>query len=254
MRNLRFVVAYDGTKYSGFQTQPDALTIQDELEGAIMNLTGEKVKIIASGRTDAGVHAKGQVFNFMTISQIPVERWCLALNTRLPRDIVTRHAQEVPLEFHSRHAAKLKTYSYTIRTGRFPDVFSRQYQLHHPARLDAEAMREGLEHLRGEHDFTSFCSVRSTKQSHVRTLYDVRLEVLEEEYDLGYNSPSVIRIVMTGNGFLYNMVRIIVGTLLQIGTGKRSSGDMARILAAKDRSKAGPTAEAHGLMLLNVQY
>ncbi|MCR8645765.1 tRNA pseudouridine(38-40) synthase TruA [Paenibacillus sp. N1-5-1-14] len=254
MRNLRFVVAYDGTKYSGFQSQPDAVTIQGELETAIENLTREPIKIQASGRTDAGVHAKGQVFNFITTSQIPVERWCLALNTRLPLDIVTRNAEEVPLEFHSRHEAKLKTYSYTIRTGRFADVFNRQYQLHHPARLDVEAMRAGLMHLLGEHDFTSFCSVRSTKRSHVRKLYDLRLDVLEDDYDVGYNTPSVIRIVMTGNGFLYNMVRIIVGTLLQIGRGKRTSEDMARILAAKDRSKAGPTAEAHGLMLQNVHY
>lgn len=248
MRNLRVIVAYDGTNYYGFQTQPGGNTVQDKLEAAIAKLTGETVKITASGRTDAGVHARGQVFNFYTESSIPVERWCLALNSRLPKDIITLHVDEVPLEFHSRRMAIRKTYCYTIRTGRFPDIFQQHIQLHHIRRLDVEAMRAGLEHLLGEHDFTTFCSTRSTKESHVRTIYKAWLEV-EDEPD-----AQLIRLFITGNGFLYNMVRIIVGTLLQVGTGKRSSDEMGRILAAQDRSLAGPLAEAHGLILWSVEY
>lgn len=253
MRNLRFTISYDGTAYSGFQTQPNADTIQDRLEQAVCMLTGERVKVISSGRTDAGVHAKAQVINFTTESKIPVERWCLALNARLPRDIVAHTAEEVPLSFHSRKGAKRKTYCYTVRTARFPDVFHRNYEYHHPTRLNVEAMKEALPCLIGEHDFTSFCTVRTDKEVKVRTLYEARLEM---EYDEPFSKGNVarLRLIVSGNGFLYNMVRIIMGTLLQIGEGKKESGDMLRILEARDRSQAGPTAEAIGLMLWNVEY
>lgn len=253
MRNLRFTISYDGTAYSGFQTQPNADTIQDRLEKAVFMLTGETVKVTSSGRTDAGVHARAQVINFLTESKIPVERWCLALNARLPKDIVAHTAEEVPLSFHARRAAKRKTYCYTIRTARFPDVFHRQFEFHHPTLLNVDAMREALPCLVGEHDFTSFCTVRTDKEYRVRTLYEVRLEAETDEFakDGRY---ARIRLIVTGNGFLYNMIRIIAGTLLQIGEGKRKSEDMQRILEAKDRSKAGPTAEAAGLMLWKVEY
>jgi len=253
VRNLRFTISYDGTAYSGFQIQPNADTIQYRLEQAVYMLTGEAVKVVSSGRTDAGVHAKAQVINFTTTSKIPVGRWCLALNSRLPKDIVAHTAEEVPLSFHSRKAAKRKTYCFTIRTARFPDVFHRNYEYHHPTHLDVEAMREALPCLLGEHDFTSFCTVRTDKEIKVRTLYEARLEA--EIDDLSLNGGiSRLRLYITGNGFLYNMVRIIAGTLLQIGEGKRSSSDMQRILEAQDRSKAGPTAEAMGLMLWKVEY
>jgi tRNA pseudouridine38-40 synthase len=264
LRNLRFIVSYDGTMYSGFQTQPDGNTIQDHIEAAIAKLTGEQVKIAASGRTDAGVHARGQVFNFLTESRIPLNRWCVALNSWLPQDITTLSVDEVPLEFQSWKWAKRKTYCYTIRTGRLKDVFQWRYQMHHPPRLNIEAMKEGLAHLLGEHDFTSFCSVKSTKPSHVRTLYEAWIEadgILVDGTQVPYSEMNkdeytgeVIRIFVTGNGFLYNMVRIIVGTLITVGEGKRSSTDMPAILAAMDRSTAGPTAEAHGLTLWRVEY
>lgn len=264
MRNLRFVVSYDGTMYSGFQTQPDGNTIQDKLESVIAKLTGEQIKIAASGRTDAGVHARGQVFNFLTESSIPTDRWCVALNTRLPEDIIVTKAEEVPLDFQSWKWAKRKTYCFTIRTSRLKDVFHWRYQLHHPPRLNIEAMREALGHLIGEHDFTSFCSVKSTKASHVRKIYNAWIEadIVQTDgkvtpYDPAMNiteGAQVIRIYVTGNGFLYNMVRIIVGTLIQVGDGRRASSDMPRILAAQDRSQAGPTAEAHGLILWSVEY
>lgn len=253
VRNIRFVVSYDGTAYSGFQTQPSGNTIQDQLEAAIRMLTGEEVKLTASGRTDAGVHARGQVCNFHTHSSIPVERWSLALNSRLPKDIVVVGADEVPYEFHARKSAKRKTYRYTIRTGRFPDVFQRAFQFHHPARLDAAAMREAIECLEGEHDFTSFCSVKTEAESHVRTIYEANLEDIPESGETAHPA-GLLRISITGNGFLYNMVRIIVGTLIEIGEGKRPSSEMRDILLAKERDRAGPTAVAHGLMLWRVEY
>ncbi|CAN7748081.1 tRNA pseudouridine(38-40) synthase TruA [Paenibacillus sp. LjRoot153] len=253
MRNLRFTISYDGSSYSGFQIQPRSDTVQYRLEQAVFLLTGETVKVISSGRTDAGVHAKAQVINFTTSSKIPVERWCLALNARLPRDIVAHTAEEVLPTFHSRKAAKRKTYCYTIRSARFPDVFHRNFEYHHPTHLNVEAMREALPCLLGEHDFTSFCTVRTDKEIKVRTLYEVRMET-ESDQLLATGKVERIRLIITGNGFLYNMVRIIVGTLIQIGEGKRPPSDMQRVLEARDRSQAGPTAEAMGLTLWKVDY
>lgn len=253
LRNLRFTISYDGSSYSGFQIQPKSDTVQYRLEQAVFLLTGETVKVISSGRTDAGVHAKAQVINFITSSKIPVERWCLALNARLPRDIVAHTAEEVLPTFHSRKAAKRKTYCYTIRSARFPDVFHRNFEYHHPTHLNVEAMREALPCLLGEHDFTSFCTVRTDKEIKVRTLYEVRMET-ESDVLLATGKVERIRLIITGNGFLYNMVRIIVGTLIQIGEGKRPPSDMQRVLEARDRSQAGPTAEAMGLTLWKVDY
>lgn len=254
MRNLLMKVNYDGTHYDGFQTQPQGNTIQDRLEQAILHLTGEALKITASGRTDAGVHAYGQPFNFITSSQIPVERWCLALNARLPQDIVVTEAREVPLSFHSRRGAKRKTYRYTINANQFPDPFQRRWQLHHPGILDVEAMREGLKHLLGTHDFTSFASRHSTKASHVRTIYDVRMEIDRSMCRPNPRDQGVIHVFITGSGFLQHMVRIIIGTLLNVGEGKCHPDQMAPILAACDRGAAGPTAVAKGLALWSVEY
>lgn len=251
LRNIRMTVSYDGAAYNGFQIQPGLTTVQEELEKSIKLLTGEQLKITASGRTDAGVHARGQVFNFCTESQIPLERWCLALNSRLPEDIVVRDALHVPDDFHSRRSAKRKTYRYTVRCGKNPDVFKRHLEFHHPALLDIEGMREGLRHIVGEHDFSSFCSARTTKNSFIRTIYEAKLKC--EPFDEDLNSFA-FHIILTGNGFLYNMVRIIVGTLLQVGEGKRSGSEIKAILEAKNRAKAGPTAMAHGLMLWEVFY
>jgi tRNA pseudouridine38-40 synthase len=244
MRNICMVVSYEGTEYNGFQTQPIGRTIQDEIEKAIKILTGEDIRIDGSGRTDAGVHAYGQVFNFHTGSPIPIERWALALNTRLPNNIVIRSAVEMPENFHSRRSAKRKTYRYSIGTGKHPDVFNRRYQFHHYNPLDVNKMREALNYLVGEHDFTSFTSIHSTKSSHIRTIYDVSL----------VEQNGVIHTFITGSGFLYNMVRIIMGTLIWVGEGKRSPSDMVEILSARNRDKAGPRAMAHGLTLWNVSY
>jgi len=287
LRNICLLVSYDGTRYHGFQTQPDGNTIQDRLEDAIRKLTGEEVRVTGSGRTDAGVHARGQVAHFHTSSRIPAERWALALNSRLPGDIVVLGAAEVDPSFHARRDAVSKTYRYTVNTRRFPDVFRRRYEYHHPTPLDCAAMREGLCHLVGEHDFTSFASTHSAAPHHVRTIFSARLIVEPEGgpggaadtsdgladtqggQDVGLHgggtggaagnaAPEKVRglihLELTGNGFLYNMVRIIVGTLLEVGEGKRPPDEIAEILAAKDRSLAGPTAPAHGLVLWRVDY
>lgn len=254
MRNLLMKVSYDGTDYNGFQTQPGGHTIQDYLEEAILSLSGEQVKITASGRTDAGVHARGQIFNFYTSSQIPVERWCVALNARLPEDIVVTEAMEVPVDFHSRREAKRKTYRYTINANQFPDLFGRRYQLHHPGFLDIEAMRQGLGHLIGTHDFTSFASRKSTKPSHVRTIYDAWIETDTSMCRPGTRDQGIVSTYLTGNGFLQHMVRIIMGTLITVGEGKLDPDEMKRILEAKNRLAAGPTAMGKGLMLWSVEY
>lgn len=254
MRNIGLIISYDGTGYSGFQSQPFKNTVQDKLEEAILALTGEKVKLIGSGRTDAGVHARGQAANFITASPIPIERWRLALNARLPRDIVIREAGEMPLHFHSRRMAKRKTYRYTINNSRVPDVFMQNYQFFHPTPLDLNGMVEAIDCLHGEHDFSTFCSRRSTKSSHVRTVYEAKIVPDSTDQPISDGRHGVMHIFITGNGFLYNMVRVIVGTLLQIGEGKRPPSDMKRILELKDRSMAGPTAEAHGLCLWDVEY
>ncbi|MBW7452801.1 tRNA pseudouridine(38-40) synthase TruA [Paenibacillus sepulcri] len=244
MRNLRVVVSYDGTRYYGFQTQPGGNTIQDVIQDTIKKLSGEEVHIIGSGRTDAGVHARGQVFNFHTAAAIPVERWAIALNTRLPTDIVIRSVDEVEPEFHSSYSAKRKTYRYSIDMNKFPDVFERRYRFHHPTPLCVDGMRKGLAALVGTHDFSSFTSRRSTKTTHIRTVFEARIDEQDGKLDL----------FISGGGFLYNMVRVITGTLLLVGEGKLTADDVSVILEARDRSAAGPTAMAHGLNLWEVEY
>ncbi|WP_438435295.1 tRNA pseudouridine(38-40) synthase TruA [Gorillibacterium sp. sgz500922] len=253
MRNIAMLVSYDGTGYNGFQTQPDGNTVQDKLEAGIWQLTGERTKITGSGRTDAGVHARGQVFNFLTDSRVPVERWCLALNSRLPNDIVVRSAREVPESFHARRSAKRKTYRYSIQRSKFPDVFHRTTRFHHPRQLAVDTMRTALAAFVGEHDFTSFCSVGTPVESHVRTIFGTRL-LYEPYQDPDDGDAGVIHLEVTGNGFLYNMVRIIAGTVLEVGEGKRDPLGIDAILKGRNRELAGPTAVAHGLTLWNVEY
>jgi tRNA pseudouridine38-40 synthase len=262
VRNIALIVSYDGTDYYGFQSQPGGNTVQDKLEEAIHKLSGEEIRLNGSGRTDAGVHARCQVASFTTNSTIPTERWAIALNTRLPQDIVVQSVYQVPDEFHARHHALNKTYRYTINCNRVRDLFRRRY--------DVEAMRAGLKHLIGEHDFSSFTSPLSTKPSHVRTILESWIELEEAEADNLQTNPAydrawderhypgkqrgVLHLYVKGNGFLYNMVRIIAGTLLQVGEGKIAPEEVARILAARDRAKAGPTAMANGLSLWEVVY
>nr|WP_255654920.1 tRNA pseudouridine(38-40) synthase TruA [Cohnella sp. REN36] len=248
------LVSYDGAAYYGYQSQPGGNTVQNKLEEAIFKLSGEEVRLTGSGRTDAGVHAQGQVVNFCSSSSIPAERWALALNSRLPDDIVVLAAAEVPEAFHARRSAVRKTYRYAFNTFRFPDVFARTRMFHHPAPLQFGAMREGLTHLLGRHDFSSFTSPLSTKPHHVRTLYEASLTLERIGPGGEASGRGVGYLTVTGNGFLYNMVRIIAGTIFQVGEGKRPPSAMADILAAKDRAKAGPTAVPHALTLWEVEY
>jgi tRNA pseudouridine38-40 synthase len=254
MRNIGIALNYEGTGYCGFQTQPGLNTVQGQLERAVARLTGEDIKVTGSGRTDAGVHARKQVVNFLTSSSIPIDRWPMALNTLLPKDIVVFAAKEMPDEFHARRSAKRKTYRYSIWCGKFPDPFLRRTFLHHPRPLDVERMRQGLAHLVGRYDFTSFCSTKDVKESKVRTIYDARIVCSEPQVEHQMLSGLAIDIYVTGSGFLYNMVRIIVGTLLQVGEGKREPHEMADILKGKDRALAGPTAMSHALTLWDVNY
>lgn len=245
MRNIRCVVEYDGTDFFGFQRQPDRETIQGSLERAVAILTGETVTVHGAGRTDAGVHAEGQVVNFFTASRIPTEQWPYALNSRLPDGIVVKAAEEVPADFHARKSAVAKTYRYTIWNAPFPSVFWRRFAHHVPKPLDVEAMRQGAALLVGRHDFAAFRAAGSTPvRSTMRNLQ--RLDVVQD-------GPR-IDIVGKADGFLYHMMRNIVGTLLLVGEGRRPPEWVAHVLASRRRELAGPTAPARGLCLLLVEY
>lgn len=245
MGNYRIKVQYDGTRYRGWQRQNGTdETIQGKLEAVLARLTGEEAAVIGSGRTDAGVHAAGQAANFHLNKDYDCGRLMDEINRYLPEDIAVCEVQRVDERFHSRYQAKRKTYLYRIHTGRVPDVFARKYVYHYQTPLSIERMRQALPFLCGTHDFKSFCGNKKMKKSTVRTIYEIRLEESEGELRLNY----------TGNGFLQNMIRILTGTLIEIGDGRREPEDIRRILAAEDREAAGYTAPACGLTLLSVEY
>lgn len=244
MRRLKCVVAYDGTDFSGFQVQPDQVTVQGEIEAALQRITGEEIQIAGSGRTDAGVHARGQVIHFDTASHIPLEKWGFVLNNQLPDSIVIRSIEEAEPTFHARFDVQVKEYRYCIDNSPVADVFRHRYADHIRFPLDIRAMQKAARHLEGEHDFTSFCSAKTYVEDKVRTVYALTVERLGDE----------VWVICRGNGFLYNMVRIIVGTLVEVGQGKRQPDELADILAACDREKAGKTAPAKGLTMWEVVY
>lgn len=246
MRRVKLTVAYDGTNYSGWQIQPNADTIERQLDIAINKVTKEKIHVTGASRTDAGVHAMGNVAVFDTDSAIPPERFSYALNACLPQDISVQSSEEVSPDFHPRHCDTRKTYEYKILNTQMPIPQLRNYSWHVSYELDIDVMRKAASYLVGEHDFKSFCCVRTQAESTVRTIYS--LEVL---YDM-QNAQVIIRI--TGNGFLYNMVRIIAGTLIDAGRGKINPDDIPDILKYKDRSKSGKTAPPQGLTLMKIDY
>lgn len=243
-KRVRLTVAYDGTNYHGWQVQQNGITIESELNRCLTELLGEPVQVIGASRTDAGVHALGNVAIFDTVSPIPAEKISYALNQRLPEDIRIQKSEEVEAEWHPRHCASVKTYEYRIYRGEFPMPVKRLYSYFTYHKLDVKAMQEAAAFLVGEHDFKSFCQVGAQVESTVRTIYTCQVE--EQGADL------VIRV--SGNGFLYNMVRIIAGTLMEVGLGRMQPGDMPGIIDACDRSAAGPTAPAHGLMLMKYEF
>ena len=244
MKRVGLVVAYDGTKYSGWQTQPNGITIQGVLNDTLSELLGEKIETIGASRTDAGVHALGNVAVFDTESRIPGEKFSYALNQRLPEDIRIQLSEEVEPDFHPRYCDSEKTYEYRILNRRFPVPTERFYSHFTYIPMDIEKMRQAGAYLLGEHDFKSFCGAGAQVKTTVRTIHSFSVE---RENDL-------ITIRITGSGFLYNMVRILAGTLMEIGGGAYPPEKMQDILAARDRKAAGPTAPARGLTLIKIDY
>lgn len=238
------VVAYDGTNYCGWQVQPNGITIEEVLNRSLSNLLGEKIEVTGASRTDSGVHSLGNVAVFDTNTRMPADKIAFALNQRLPEDIVVQGSCEVPSDWHPRYQESTKTYEYRIlnRTFRMPTRRLDTYFYHYP--LDVEQMSEAASYLVGTHDFASFCAANAQVKSTVRTIYSC---TAQKEND-------IITIRVTGNGFLYNMVRIIAGTLIEVGAGKRRPEEIKDILAAENRDAAGPTAPAQGLTMMGIEY
>ena len=244
MKRVKLTVSYDGTNYCGWQVQPNGITIQEVLNQCLSEFTGEKIETIGASRTVAGVHALGNVAVFDTEMRMPGDKFSFALNQRLPEDIRIQKSEEVDVNFHPRYIKSQKTYEYRILNRRFPIPTERFYSHFTYIPLDIEKMREAAEYLVGEHDFKSFCGTGAQVKTTVRTVKEIQIEKNEDR----------ITIRITGEGFLYNMVRIIAGTLMDIGGGLYPPEKMQEILEAKDRKKAGPTAPARGLTLMEIQY
>ena len=244
LRRIRLTVAYDGTNYNGWQYQPNGTTIEEVLNEALSNLTGEKVRVAGASRTDAGVHALCNYAVFDTGMRMPASKFAYALNQRLPEDIRIRRSEEVCAGWHPRSAKSIKTYEYRILNEEFPNPLERLYAHFTYLSLDEEKMRQAAASLVGEHDFKSFCSLHAQVETTVRTITELTVK--------RQGSRIVIRV--SGTGFLYNMVRIIAGTLMEIGAGKYPPGRMREILEACDRSAAGPTAPARGLTLTEYRF
>jgi tRNA pseudouridine38-40 synthase len=244
MRNIKLSVQYDGTDYHGWQIQKNARTVQETLEKAVFDLTGNYARITGCGRTDSGVHAQNYICNFFSDTAIAPEKLPFALNHRLPGDIICKSAEYVPDSFHSKNSAAAKTYVYKIFNDNFPDVFAQRYSWHIKGNLNTEAMVKAANAFIGTHDFAGFASAGFSVKTTVRTIYS--LDII--------SSGKNIDISITGNGFLYNMVRIIAGTLVFTGQGKINSEDMSDIINSRERTRAGITAPPNGLFLKEVYY
>jgi len=244
MKNIKLTISYDGTNYHGWQKQNSVLTIQSVIEDAIYKLTGENVDLIASGRTDSNVHAIGQIANFKTDSKIFPEKFFAALNSVLNEDIRIIKSEEVDFDFNSRFDAKKKTYLYQIYNARILDPFYRMFSWHIPYTLNLSLMDEALKVLEGEYDFRAFMSSNSSVKSTIRTIYGTSIK----------KENDIIKIEITGNGFLYNMVRIIVGTVVEIGSGKRNIDCIKEAIELGQRNSLGRTAQPQGLFLKDVKY
>ncbi len=244
MRNIRITLSYDGTSYHGFQIQKNAVTIQQTVQDAVKKITGQHCTLIGCGRTDAGVHAASYTANFFTDSSIPADKVCLALNSVLPDDIVCTASYEENADFHSKNSALKKHYTYKILNSQIPDPFWRNYAWHWKYGLDIEKMKAAAAPFVGTHDFLGFASAGFSVKTTVRTIYS--LDVSEK--------GNIVTVDVTGNGFLYNMVRIITGTLVFAGCGRTDPSDIPDIIASRDRTRAGITAPPQGLYLTEVIY
>lgn len=272
MRRIRIVVAYDGTNYCGWQIQPNGITIEEILNRQISKLTGEDIRIIGASRTDSGVHALGNVAVFDTESRIPGDRFAYALNQKMPEDIVIVKSEEVPLNWHPRYQDEIsKTYEYHIYNAKVRNPLKSRYSTFVSFDLDIEKMREGGKYILGEHDFASFCNVRTNAKDTVRTVYEITIAEIpvdmqramntcqEDHLSAGHSnkengSAKEIVIRVTGNGFLYNMVRIIAGTLIRVGRGFYEPEKIKEILEAKEHTSEGITAPPNGLVLVSIDY
>lgn len=243
-RRIRLIIQYDGTNYVGWQVQENGISVQQRLNEAAKAITGETIQFHGSGRTDSGVHANAQVAHFDTDVRMPADKFAIALNMRLPRDIRVLYSEEAPEDFHARYSAKNKTYRYTVQTGLHADVFTRTTALHIHVPLDITRMQRAAADALGEHNFCAFMSAGCTLENTVRTV--TRSEWIQEGKYLHYD--------VSANGFLYNMVRILTGTLLEIGGGKLPENALSRAIQSGLRSDAGATAPPHGLCLQRVQY
>lgn len=244
MKRFKMIVAYDGTNYNGFARQPNGITIQETLEEAISKIVQHEVRTLGAGRTDQGVHAKGQCVTFDSETRVPEEKLAKAINSQLPLDISVKSVEEVSMDFQPRFGAKRKTYRYQILNSQVRDPFLYKYSLQYPYKMDIERMQEAANQMVGEHDFACFCSAGSSVKDTVREIYSIEIKKHED----------LITVDICGNGFLYNMVRIIIGTLLHVNEGKLSTGDIIKIINGKDRQKAGPTVPPQGLTMLDIIY
>lgn len=245
---LRAIISYDGSQFSGYQVQPGKRTVQLEIERVLEIIhKGTIVKVVASGRTDAGVHATGQVIHFDSPLTFPLDRWSTALNVQLPRDIRILSIEQVSDDFHARYHAVGKTYRYIWSLSEIHSPFERDFSVHADRyKPDIALMQEAAQHLLGTHDFSSFCAAKTNVNDFVRTIYSIDFEVKKETQQL--------HMIISGSGFLYNMVRIIAGTLWEVGIRKKSVESIPKILLSCARKEAGKTAPAHGLYLENVAY
>ena len=244
IRNIKLTIEYDGKDFNGWQKQPNKLNIQGNIEDAIQKVTGEKVELYASGRTDAGVHALGQVANFKTETNIPIEKIATAINSQLKTSIRVQKAEEVDERFHSRYNCKRKTYRYIINNNEQASAIYRNMEYHFPKKLNIEKMKKAVKSFVGTYDFSAFKSSGTSNKSSIRTIYNA--EIKEEN--------GRIAIELEGNGFLYNMVRIIAGTLLEVGMENIEPEEILEIINSKDRKRAGRTLPPHGLYLVKVDY
>lgn len=245
MRNLKMTIQYDGTRFKGWQKQKEGVsTIQEKIENVISKMTGEKIQVVGCGRTDSGVHAENYIANFHTNCELSAPAMLDYLYEFLPEDIVVKSMKDTSERFHARYNVKSKTYVYRINNNKFRDVFNRKYEYHTDEKLDLESMEKGAKLLIGTYDFQSFTSLKSNTKPTVRTINYINIS----------ENKGVIEIEVNGNSFLLNMVRIIVGTLLEVGRGNIKSSDVEKILNEKRRAEAGPIAQAKGLCLKNIEY
>lgn len=244
MKRVMLVVAYEGTAYHGWQVQPNGITVEEVLNRELSGLLGEEIAVIGASRTDSGVHSLGNVAVFDTNSRMPAEKFSYALNQRLPEDIAVQASCEVPPDFHPRRCVSRKTYEYRILNSQFPLPTMRRDTYFYYRALDVPSMCEAAQCLVGRHDFKSFCSIHTQAEDTVRTLYSCEVG----------RQGDLVRIRVCGDGFLYNMVRILAGTLIQVGIGEIAPQEVSVILEKRDRAAAGPTAPAHGLTMVGIEF